>query len=85
VRWLAAAVCQEVPGLMVDATPGDGLRVSFDAAGRAAQFHHALLAENMEVVLDGQAVELRVAPWYTAADVESVALAVAKVAHYLGI
>ena len=85
VGWLLATVREEVPGLAVDATAGDGLRLSFGAAEQATQFHRALLAENMDAGLDGHAVELRVAPWYTTADVESMALAVAKVAHYLGI
>ena len=51
----------------------------------AKRFQGALLAENIDATLDGSAVVLRVASWYTREDVESVALAVAKVAHYLGI
>jgi hypothetical protein len=85
LRWLVATVREEVPDLPVEAATGAGLRVSFATLGQAAQFHRALLAENMDAGLDGHAIELRVAPWYTTADVESVALAVAKVAHYLGI
>ena len=63
----------------------DAARLVFTHPDQADRFHRALLAENMDAGLDGHAVELWVAPWYTTADVESMALAVAKVAHYLGI
>ena len=85
VLWLRAAVAEEVPGLPVERSHTDRLRVLLGTPDRAAEFHRALLAENVDASVDDCAVELRVAPWYTSEDVESMALAVAKVAHYLDI
>jgi hypothetical protein len=85
VLWLMAAVRAEAPGLPVEQARDDALRMSLGTPDRAGGFHRALLAENIDADLDDRAVELHLAAWYTSEDVESIALAVAKVAHYLGI
>ena len=85
VLWLMTLVRSEAPGLLVEQGARDRLRVVLGTADQASHFHRALLAENVDAGLSGRAVELRVAPWYSPEDVESLALAVAKVAHYLGL
>jgi hypothetical protein len=83
VDWLLATLGEEVPDLTADRSATEVVRLSFPGSGRAEQFHAALMAENLVADLDGATIRLPVAPWYTPADVESLALAVAKVAHYL--
>ena len=82
---LIATIQEEVPALDVAVGPADSARLLFGEPTAAQSFQGALLAENIDATLDGSAVVLRVASWYTPADIESVALAVTKVAHYLGI
>lgn len=65
--------------------PSRVVRLLFDAPAPAAWFHRALQAENVDAVLNEIEVGLRIAPWYTLEDAEAIALAVTKVAHYLGI
>jgi len=72
-----------VPDLEVDLQAADRLRLHFSTPARADRFHQALLAESMPAELDTCFVDLHIQPWYTPADIQSVALAIAKVAHYL--
>ncbi len=83
VEWLIATVREEAPDLAVERPEWNAARLVFDGPAAAERFRAALVAENMHADLDGAAVLLSVAPWFTPADVESLALAVAKVAHYL--
>jgi hypothetical protein len=85
VARLLAAIRAEAPGLTVEQAASDRLRLLFDTPDTAGRFRDALVAENFDAAREDCAVELRVSPWYTADDVESMALAVAKVTHYLGI
>jgi hypothetical protein len=62
---------------------GDRLRLVFGARAQAQHFSRALAAENVPATADGCRVELRVRPWFSPADLLSLALAVTKVAHYL--
>lgn len=57
----------------------------FGVPEQASVFQRALQAENVDTFLDGSNVGLRIGPWYRRDDLESVALAVTKVAHYLGV
>ena len=83
--WLIATLRDEVPGLRALHGPAAAARLVFDDSASAAEFHVALRAENIDAVLDGAEVGLPIAAWYTREDVEAVALAVVKVAHYLGV
>jgi hypothetical protein len=84
VAWLIATVREEAPDLVVERPEWNAARLVLGGPAAAERFRAALVAENMHADLDGAAVLLRVEPWFTPADVESLALAVAKVAHYLG-
>ncbi len=75
---------RQIPGLAVEASAPDRLRLAFDGHARAELFQRALVAENMPAELDGSRVEVTLEPWYSPADLLGVALAVTKVAHYLG-
>jgi hypothetical protein len=77
------AAIRQIPGLAVEASAPDRLRLAFDGRARAGLFRRALVAENMPAELNGCRVELRLEPWYSPADLLGVALAVTKVAHYL--
>lgn len=83
--WLVAVLRDETPALRAVLGPTDAARLVFDDPDSATEFHAALLAENIDAALEEGEVELRVAAWYSREDVETVALAVTKVAHYLGI
>ena len=74
----------EAPALGMVAGPA-AARIPFDDQDLARRFHAALRAENVEVATRGSEVELPIAAWYNAEDLETVALAVVKVAHYLGL
>jgi hypothetical protein len=82
VAWLRATAA-EIPGLLVDSGAPDRLGLRFASDRQAADYHRALLAESMPARLNGQRIELRVEAWYSPADIQSLALALAKVAHYL--
>ena len=82
VAWLQA-MAREIPGLVVESDAPDCLRLRFASHAQAANYYRGLLAESMPVTLDGERVELRVEAWYSPSDVQSLALALAKVAHYL--
>lgn len=58
-------------------------RLLLDSPHRAERFACALWAENVPAQQTDRAVELPLMPWYTPADVQSLALAVTKVAYYL--
>jgi hypothetical protein len=80
--WLIGVV-REIPGLAVETSAPDRLRLAFDGHARAELFRRALVAENMPAELDESRVELRLEPWYSPADLLGVARAITKVAHYL--
>ena len=77
-------MAREIPGLLVESGAPDRLELRFASIAQAADYHRALLAESMPATLNGRRVELRVEAWYSPADIQSLALALAKVAHYLG-
>jgi hypothetical protein len=79
--WLGAAV-RDAPDVLVEAGE-DRLCLVFGACANAERFSRALAAENVPATADGCRVELRVRPWFSPADLLSLALAVTKVAHYL--
>ena len=83
VAWLRATM-RKIPGLLVESDAPDRLSLRFVSYAQAADYHRALLAEGMPATLDGQRLELRVEAWYSPADLQTLALALAKVAHYLG-
>lgn len=83
VDWLIEVLCEEAPGLTVERAERAVVRLRFEDELLAERFSRALLAENMAVDHDGSAALLRIVPWYGPEDVESLALAVAKVVHYL--
>jgi hypothetical protein len=80
--WLSRALA-DVAGVPTVRQEAERVWLVFHHWQPASRFQRALLAENISAERRGSGVALQVAPWFTVADLRSLALAATKVAHYL--